>query len=352
MSASRRKFVQQLAAVPASLWFFAGANAPGWSRNDQFAKHVKPARLQEGDTVGLISPSGAIYESEPYEVAIEILEALGLEVKLGKHLFDRYGHLAGKDEDRAEEINQMFRDDAVKAIVCLRGGSGAARILDKLDYKAIAAHPKIFIGYSDITAFLLAIYAKTGLITFHGPVATSEWNTFSSEYFKKILFEGGPVLLENPPKGEDELVQVENRTRTIASGQALGVLAGGNLSVLAGLVGSGYLPDWKNKILFLEEVGEKIYAVDRMMSQLKLAGVFDELSGFVMGRCTRCHPGDGYGSLTLEEVIDHYIKPLGIPAYSGAMIGHIGKKFTVPIGLKAQIDADKGTIKLLEGAVI
>lgn len=351
MSVTRRRFVEQLAAVPASMWLFSGEIAnqskPYWP-----VRNIKPPRLRAGDTVGLISPSGAVYESEPYDIAIEVLEALGLEVKLGQHLFDRYGHLGGKDEDRAEEINLMFRDKDIKAIICLRGGSGAARVLDKLDYKAIAANPKIFIGYSDITAFLLAIYAKTGLITFHGPVATSEWNTFSSGYFKRILFEAEPALLENPPKGEDELVQVENRTRTITSGQALGVLAGGNLSVLAGLVGSGYLPDWKKKILFLEEVGEKIYAVDRMMSQLKLAGVLDQLGGFVMGKCTRCHPGDGYGSLTLEEVIDHYVKPLGIPAYSGAMIGHIEKKFTVPVGVKAQIDADKGTIQLLEGAVI
>lgn len=344
---NRRNFVQRLALFSAAV-----SLTPVAYGTTVKPKILKPPRLRPGDTIGLISPSGAIYESEPYDIAKEAFEAMGLKVRFGRHLYDRFGHLAGKDEDRASDINEMFRDESVKAIVCLRGGSGAARILDKLDYKAIAANPKIFIGFSDITAFLLAIYAKTNLVTFHGPVAISEWNDFSSGYFRKVLFEGGAVLMENPPKEEDELVQVENRIRTITSGQASGVLAGGNLSVLAGLVGSGYLPDWKGKILFLEEVGEKIYAMDRMMSQLKLAGILEQLSGFVMGKCTRCHPGDGYGSLTLEEVIDHYIKPLGIPAYSGAMIGHIAKKFTLPVGIKAMIDADRGTIQLLEEAVI
>lgn len=351
MPGTRRKFIQQLATVPAFLCLDPGKMALLAKEADKVKAPVKPAKLQPGDTVGLISPSGAIYESEPFEIAREVLEALGLKVKVGKHLYDRYGYLGGKDEDRAEEINDMFSDDTVKGLICIRGGSGAARIVDLLDYKAIAAHPKVFIGYSDITAFLLAIYAKTGLVTFHGPVATSEWNDFSLDYFKRILFEGGMPLMTNPEKEEDQLVKTDDRVRTITSGRAAGVLAGGNLSVLAGLVGSGYLPDWKGKILFLEEVGEKIYAFDRMMSQLRLAGILKELNGFVLGKCTRCTTGEGYGSLTLEEVVDHYIKPLEIPAYSGAMIGHIAKKFTLPIGIKAEIDADMGTIQLLEPAV-
>lgn len=327
---------------------------PGYAVLDTFSVHekaIKPPRLRPGHTVALISPSGAIYESEPYAIATEVLEALGLNVKYSPHLHDRYGHLAGKDEDRAREINSMFADDSVNAIMCIRGGSGAARIVDLLDYHTIAANPKIFIGYSDITALLLAIYAKTNLITFHGPVATSEWNGFSLDYFKSILFEGAAPQMLNPDKADTDLVQVEDRIRTITSGKATGILAGGNLSVLCGLIGSGYLPDWKGKILFLEEIGEKIYAIDRWMSQLKLAGVLEQLSGFVLGKCTDCEPGTGYGSLTLEEVINDHIRPLGIPAYSGAMIGHISKKFTLPVGLRAQIDADKGSIQLLEPAV-
>jgi muramoyltetrapeptide carboxypeptidase len=182
-------------------------------------------------------------------------------------------------------------------------------------------------------------------------MATSDWNTFTLHYFRQVLFEAALPGMKNPPKEEGALVQTENRIRTINPGKAIGRLVGGNLSVLAGLVGSGYLPQWEGKILFLEEVGEKIYEVDRMMSQLKLAGVFDQLNGFVLGQCSRCEPGNGHGSLTLEEVIDHYIRPMRMPAYSGAMIGHISEKFTVPVGAMATIDADNGTITMNEPAV-
>lgn len=349
MTFSRRNFIKRV--YVSSLLYPLGLNAVVADDKNYSFNAKKPQKLQPGDTVALISPSGAIYESEPFEIAKEILETFELKVIMGSHARKRYGHLAGKDEERAEDINEMFRNKSVKAIICLRGGSGAARVIDKLDYQLIANNPKIFVGYSDITAYLLAIYAKTGLITYHGPVATSEWNEFSVDYFKKVLFEGGAPLLQNPDKKEDQLVQIDNRIRTITPGKASGILVGGNLSVLAGLIGSGYLPDWKGKILFLEEISEKIYAIDRMMSQLKLAGILDQLNGFVMGKCTRCESGSRYGSLTLEEVLDHYIKPLKFPAFSGSMIGHISKKFTVPIGVEAEIDAGKGTIQLLEPAV-
>lgn len=348
---SRRTFLRD--AGLSSLFFSAGYPAMSEiNRTNSLKRILKPYRLKEGDTVGLISPSGAVYESEPYEIAIESLQKLGLQVKMSSHVYDRYGHLAGKDEDRAAEINEMFLDEEVKAIFCLRGGSGAARILDLIDYKAIADNPKILIGYSDITAFLLAIYAKTGLITFHGLVATSEWNDFTLKYVREILFEGKASLFKNPSKKEDEWVQHEDRIRTITSGSASGILAGGNLAVLTGIVGSQYLPDWKGKILFIEEVGESIHRIDRMMSQLQLAGILSEISGFVLGKCTKCRAEKGYGSLTLEEVIDHYIKPLNIPAYSGAMIGHISEKFTIPVGIEATMDADKGTIQLNEAATL
>lgn len=312
-----------------------------------------PEALQEGDTIGIVSPASAIFESEPYEIAKESFEAMGLQVKFGKNIKKRYGHLAGSDEERAEELNEMFLDKSVKAIIALRGGSGAARILDKLDYKAISDNPKIFIGYSDITALHLAIFEKTGLVTFHGPVAVSTWNSFSTDYLKSLLFEKEAVTYENPVSIGDELVQTKNRIRVIHEGQVKGQLLGGNLSVLTGIMGSEYFPsDWKGKILYLEDVGEKIYAVDRMMSQLYLGGVFDQISGFIFGKCTECDPGgNGYGSLTMEEVIDHYIKPLKIPAYSGAMIGHISDNVTIPNGIDAELDATNGIFKLLSPAV-
>ena len=351
MLANRRKFLRS-----ASLASFVPLSQinhviNSGNRDTVPAKPLIPKRLTTGDTIGVVSPSGATYRSAPYDIAVDALKAMGLKVKLSKHVYGRYGHLAGSDDERAMEINDMFKDKEVDAIICLRGGSGAARILDKLDYKAIANNPKIFIGYSDITSLLLAIYAKSGLVTFHGPVAISSWKAFTFDYFKRLLFEGEPVFFENPGKSEDELVQRRNRVKTISPGKASGVLVGGNLSVLCGIVGSDYLPSWKGKILFLEDTNEEIYRIDRMMSQLRLSGILKQLKGFVMGHCTNCGPGSGYGSLTLEEVIDHYIKPLNIPAYSGAMIGHIEDKFTLPVGLHAEINADMGTIELKQSAV-
>ncbi len=348
----RRKFLRNIGTGSVALSLTSVLPAGNILINNPGINKILPSRLKEGDTIGIISPSGAIFETEPYEIAVETFEAMGLKVKLGEFVNNRYGHLAGTDEERAGELNNMFRDPGINAIIALRGGSGAARILDKLDYDAIAANPKIFIGYSDITALHLAIFTKTGLVTFHAPLAVSTWNSFNYTIFRKILFDGEALLLENPSDKGSALTVTRNRIRRINPGIATGQLLGGNLSVLTGIMGSPYFPNqWNNKILYLEDVGEQIYAVDRMMSQLKLGGVLDKISGFVFGKCTDCKPGGGYGSLTLEEVIDHYIKPLGIPAYSGAMIGHIDDNSTIPNGLEARIDADKGTLQLLGPAV-
>ena len=349
----RRKFIRNIGIgsllIPANTYSMGNTNFRAVFPEDS---KVPPA-LQEGDTIGIVSPASAIFESEPYEIARESFEALGLKVKFGRNVKNRFGHLAGTDEERAEELNEMFRDKSVKAIIALRGGSGAARILDKLDYEAIKQNPKIFIGYSDITALHLAIFEKTRLVTFHGPVAVSTWNSFSVDYLKRLLFEKEAIIYKNPSAKGDELTQTKNRIRTITEGTVKGKLLGGNLSVLTGIMGSEYFPqDWTGKILYLEDIGEKIYAVDRMMTQLQLGGVLNEISGFVFGKCSDCDPGgSGYGSLTLEEVIDHYIKPLNIPAYSGAMIGHIDDNVTIPNGIEAELNASNGTIELMEPAV-
>ena len=317
-------------------------------------ERILPRRLQPGDTIGIVSPAGAIFESEPYEIAVESMQALGLKVKLGKHIKSRYGHLAGTDEERAEELNRMFRDPEINAIICLRGGAGAARLLNLLDYETIRTNPKIFIGYSDITALHLAIYSKTGLVTFHGPLATSTWNSFAVKYFQDLLFKAEVIQYSNPQDKGGLLTQTQNRVRTIFPGQASGELLGGNLSVLTGLMGTPFFPtNWEGKILYLEDVGEQIYAVDRMLSQLQLGGVLDKISGFIFGKCSDCEPGGagGYGSLTMEEVLDHYLKPLNIPAFSGTMIGHIKDNFTIPNGIQAKMDAGQGTFRLLRAAV-
>ena len=313
---------------------------------------LKPPRLKTGDVVGLINPAGATFHPDDVNIARETLAALGLGMKTGEHLLDRHGYLGGTDENRAKDINTMFADPEVAAILTLRGGWGCNRLLDRIDYKTVAANPKILMGYSDITGLLLALNAQTGLVTFHGPVGTSSWNQFSTDYVKRLLFDAEAYSMENPVETGDNLTQVENRVLTIKGGKAKGRLLGGNLSVLAAIVGSGYLPDFKGSILFIEDVREEVYRIDRMLTQLKLAGILNQISGFIFGNCKDCDPGKGFGSLTLEEVFDDHIKPLGIPAWFGSMIGHMDKKFTVPLGIEAEIDAGAGRIKLLEPAVV
>ena len=347
MSITRRQILQTL-----GIGLIAGRSSAALASLSNPDLSLKPPRLKAGDTVGLINPAGATFHPEDAEMAAETMAALGLKLKMGKHLLDRYGYLAGTDEARADDVNSMFADREVDAIFTLRGGWGCNRILDSLDYELIGRNPKILMGYSDITSLLLALNAKTGLVTFHGPVGISTWNKYSTQIVKSLLFNAEAFSMQNPKEIGDSLVQTKDRILTINGGKAKGKLLGGNLSVLTAMVGSDYLPDFKGNILFLEEVGEDIYRVDRMLTQLKLAGILGQISGFVFGKCSNCGPGKGYGSLTLQEVLRDHIKPLGIPAWYGSMIGHIEDKFTIPLGIESEIDADTGRISLLEPAVL
>jgi len=307
-----------------------------------------PPALNKGDTVGLVSPSGASNERLNLQLAGEAMEALGFKVKTGAHYGERYGHLAGTDAGRAGDLNAMFGDRQVKAIVCVRGGSGAARLLPLLDYERIRANPKVLLGYSDITALHCAIQARTGLVTFHGPIAAASWPRFNVDQFERLFFQRELMQYRNSIVAGDELVPRRNRTVTLHGGKVQGELVGGNLTVLTALAGSSYLPDFRGKILFLEDVGEAPYRIDRMFSTLKLMGALDQIAGFIFGDCNDCKPGDGYGSLTLDQIFDDYILPLNIPAYTGAMIGHIREQFIVPVGGKVEMDADAGSFRLLE----
>jgi muramoyltetrapeptide carboxypeptidase len=311
---------------------------------------VKPPRLKAGDTVGLVSPSYASWDPTSVEILLESLAALGLTAKVGKHINDRRGYFAGRDEDRAADINAMFADPSVNAIHCIRGGWGAARLLPLLDWAAIAKTPKIFIGYSDITALLMALHAKTGLVTFHGPLGSS-WNSFNVDWMKRVLWNAEAAAFANLKEPNDTLVPVKNRTRTVTGGKARGKLLGGNLTVFTTIIGSGYLPDFTDCILFLEDVEEEPYSVDRMLTQLKLAGILSQVKGVVWGTCDKCAPSAGFGSLTIPDLLDDHIKTLGVPAYSGAMIGHVDRQFTLPLGVPVELDADAGTITMLESAV-
>ena len=307
-----------------------------------------PKAIQKGDTVGLISPSAATADRMQFTFAKEALEALGFRVKLGDNLDNRYGHLAGTDLERANDVNQMFADPEVKAVICIRGGSGASRILPLLDYAMMAKNPKPILGYSDITALHCAIYSQTGMVCFHGPNGSGSWNSFNVKQFEQMFFAKEMMTFKNEqPKGDDLVVKA-NRIQTLREGKVEGKILGGNLTVLAALSGTAYYPDFQDSILFIEDIGEDPYRIDRMMSTLMLNGTLGKIKGFIFGQCSDCVPGGGYGSLSVDEVVDDYILPLGIPAYTGAMIGHLPKQFIVPVGARVQMDATLGTFTLLE----
>lgn len=340
---SRRQFLQTT-GVLAAAGFLLPTNVLATAFPPQTAK-LKPQALKPGDTIAISSPAGAVWDATQIETFSTILKGFGFKVVLGKTLNEKYGYFAGTDELRANELNALFADKNIKGIFCMKGGWGCARLLDKLDFELIKRNPKVLIGFSDITTLLVAITAKTGLITFHGPVGNSGWNAWTSSVFKNVVMNTEGLPLFSNPSNEEPFV-------TINPGKARGELAGGNLTVIASLMGSMYLPDWKGKILFLEEVKEEPYSIDRLLTQLKLCGVLDAIGGFVFGKCAKCLAEEPQKAFTFQEVLSQHLKPLGIPAFYGAMIGHIENKLTVPLGIMAEIDADKGSIQLLETAVV
>ena len=311
---------------------------------------IKPKRLAEGDTIGLVAPASAEMSADDVAWGREQLEALGFKVRLGHHLHDRHGYFAGTDRDRAADVNRMFADESIDGIVCYTGGWGTPRMLPFLDYDLIARKPKALIGFSDITALLNAIYQRTGLVTFHGPVAASTFSAYSVENFRRVLMEDEPAgLLEPPEKRSGELVDRVNRILHLAPGKAKGRLVGGNLSLVAATMGTPYQVDTAGAILFLEDVREEVYRVDRMLTQLALGGLFDRAAGVVFGRCTDCQLRPS--GFSLEDILRDRFGSLPIPSISGLSFGHIENKLTLPVGIMATLDADAGTVSIDESAV-
>lgn len=308
----------------------------------------KAKKLKFGDTIGLIAPSGAVRTEGAIEKAVAETKRMGFNVKLGKSAGQKYGYLSGSDEIRAQDINDMFADDEVDAIICLRGGYGATRILDRLDYEMIKKHPKIFVGFSDITALHIALLNQCDLVTFHGPMAASNWsgsplNDFSRASMYRTLMHAAPAGdLDNPP---------EYPRQTVNPGQAEGVLVGGNLMLIASSLGTPWEIDTKGRILFIEEVGERTYCVDRMLTQLRLAGKFDDCAGVVFGDFADCPIEYPEFGLSLEEIIRDVVAPCGKPVFTGLRCGHCTPSLTLPFGVKCRMDAAKCTLTVLESAV-
>jgi muramoyltetrapeptide carboxypeptidase len=311
---------------------------------------IKPKRLTPGDTVGLVLPASAAFEADEIQFAKEQMEAIGFKVVIGPHAFDKWGYFAGRDRDRADDINRMFADDQINGVVCYTGGWGSPRVLPYLDYDLIARKPKVLIGYSDITALLNAVHKKTGLITFHGPVGGSTFEPWTLENFRRVVMTAAPAgLLPTPPKKANELIDRTNRVLHLTKGTATGPLIGGNLTMISTLMGTPYQPDTTGAIVFLEDVHEEPYRIDRMLTTLSLGGLFDHAAGIVFGRCSDC--GVKGPSFSLEEILRDRFGSLPIPAISGLSFGHIEQKLVLPIGARATLDADAGTVRVEEGAV-
>lgn len=336
---SRRSFVPLLgtAIVGASSLSFGSAN---FSFNET---RLKPKPLKKFDLIGVCAPAGGIKSHSEITDFEKILNDLGYKTLFSKNIENNVGYFSGTDQERASDFMDLIQNKDVKAIFFIRGGWGCARILEYLDFEIIRNNPKIIMGFSDPTSLLNAITLKTGLITFHGPGGNSTWNEYSMLYINELLVDGAPVDYQNQT---DDLPII-----TYSKGEAKGGLFGGNLSVLCGMIGSEYLPSWKGKILFLEDVAEEPYRIDRMLTNLKLAGVFNEIAGLILGTFRKCIPEESNYSFTLEEVFEQHFKDAKFPVYYGAQIGHASNKFTVPIGMEVEINADNGTFRLLESAV-
>ena len=342
---TRRSAVCGLGALAAALALPA---KPAFS-----ATNRKPPRLRPGDVVGLIEPAGFSDDLAEVEAVKSTISAMGLVPKVGRYVMSRYGYLAGTDRQRAQDINEMYADDDVRAVFSIRGGWGSARLLPHLDWKTIRNNPKLLIGFSDVTALHLAFAAHAGFPTIHGPNAANSWQEQSWNSFWTLAFAGGTPTFSNPDlSAADPLLQDRWRTTTIRPGKARGTLIGGNLSVLVALAGTPYLPDFDGAILFLEDTGEAEYRIDRMMTQLALSGFLDKVAGVVFGQCTRCTIGvEGYSGFSIPQVLHQHLAPLQVPAFHGANIGHIGNQLSMPVGVKAEIDAEAGSVRILEPVV-
>lgn len=309
---------------------------------------IKPAAIKKGDCIGIVTPASPPSAIEKIYKGAEYLERLGYRVVFGKNVQKVYGYLAGTDQERADDINTMFADPAVKAIIAVRGGYGTPRILPLLNYSLIKKNPKILVGYSDLTALQLAIYRKTGLITFSGPMAGVEMfkgiDPFTEEHFWSCLTSKKKLGAVVNPDGK--LFQ------TLEKGKRSGVLLGGNLSLIVAIAGSSYLPSFKNSLLFIEEIEEETYRFDRMMNQLRITGILKDASGVIIGELTDVKTSDtSKPYLTPAQVLNDYLSGLKKPVVSGLVYGHIPRKLTIPIGIKATLDATNAQLRFDEPAV-
>jgi len=313
---------------------------------------VRPPALAAGSRVALVAPAGPLLEHDDLLRGEELCRALGFEPVLGPNAYRHYGYLAGTDEQRLSDLNAAIADPRIDGVWCLRGGYGMTRILDGVDFSPLKRRPKALIGFSDITALLIAAQVEAGLVTFHGPMARSPLSPFSRWHFDRVLGAvnaAGRLGRVAPPA--DVLVPTDHRIVTLVPGQATGQLVGGNLTLLICLVGTRYFPKLNGKILFIEDVGEDLYSVDRMLAHLRSIGALQRVAGIVVGQFTELKRGTGDGALGFDEVLTTYLAPLQVPVAYGFPIGHVDDQWTLPLGVDVRLDATAGEVEILDGAV-
>lgn len=313
---------------------------------------VRAPRVKPGDLVGLIAPGGAMDDGH-VERSVRNIESMGLRVRIGSNVRLKRGNYAGTPYQQVEDLHEMFLDKEIKLVWAGRGGSGCSLLLPLLDYQLIRANPKVFVGLSDVTALHLAILRLAGLVTFHGPAAISTFSPYSVEHLRAAFMEPRAEYTisgaqENRQRGLTDPAYVE---RTIRPGVATGTLVGGNLSVLVALVATPYAARMRDALVFLEDISEEPYRINRMLTQLVQSGDLPGAAGVMFGGCTRCTTPQSQPSLTLEETLQDRLEPLHIPAASGLSFGHLANHFTIPMGVRGRFDATARTLTILEPAV-
>ncbi len=308
-------------------------------------KIIIPKPLKQNDTIGLVAPAFAI-TNEQLEQSINNLQELGFKTKHTDIVLKKHGYFAGTDEQRANDLMQMFADKEINGIMCIRGGYGTSRICNLLDYNIIQNNPKPLIGYSDITFLQNAIFKETGLVTYHGLTGVCDFNSFSTQALTDVICNTNQNYEFKYNREPNTETLTEFDKYTITKGTAEGTLIGGNLSVLVSMIGTEFAPSYKNKIVFIEDIDERTYRIDRMLTQLVQATDLSEANGIVFGIFRACSETK-QPFLTLKEAIEDIIKPLNIPSSYGLSFGHIKHKITLPIGLTAQFNADKNLLRII-----
>jgi muramoyltetrapeptide carboxypeptidase len=309
-------------------------------------KFIKPKRLKKGDVIGICAPASPPESDNKLERGIRYLEKSGYRIEVGKNVNRRHGYLAGTDKERADDINRLFANKHVRAIFTVRGGYGSHRILPLINYQLLRRNPKIFLGYSDITAIHFAILSRTGLITFSGPMVAVEFADGLSGVHEERFWQ-----MLTTDKNLSVITTNKSKRTVRKPGSARGRLLAGNLSIVTGLIGTPYFPFVSRPIYMIEEIDERPYKIDRMFQNMKLAGLLDKAGGFILGDFSCCAPDPKKQSLRIAQVLDETFSGLTYPVLSGVRYGHIKKSIAFPIGSYVRVNGNINTVEFLETGV-